>query len=159
MARERTYIELSYTKCIKYNTWSSKLGFASQCFSVKKQPKIRRNIECYMNIALEAASLSGEGKKETPIDAEFNHVDSSKPWQNQLWRFKSYLLQILVGSAFFTIQGCSMIFWRDSLFEESFTRSCTYFQITYSGTQLNIFNTAFPVHPDINMKIESIDTD
>ena len=91
-------------------------------------------------------------REGTPLDAEFNNVDSSKPWQNHLWSLKCYLLQIPVGSAFLIIQGCSVIFWRESLFEESFTRSCTYFQITVSRMQLYLSNDSITLHPDINMK-------
>ena len=31
-------------------------------------------------------------------------------------------------------------FWRESLFDETFTRSCTYFHIMYSERQLNLLN-------------------
>lgn len=61
-------------------------------------------------------------------------------------------LQIPIWSAFLTIQGCSMIFWRESLFEESFTRSCTYFHIMYSERQLNLLTDSISLHPDINIK-------
>lgn len=43
-------------------------------------------------------------------------------WSMTKARNASYL-QMPEGSAFLIIQGCSMIFWRDSLFEESLTRS------------------------------------
>lgn len=46
---------------------------------------------------------------------------------------KASYLQIPDGSAFLTIQGCSMILWRESLFEESLTRSCTKFNLFQLG--------------------------
>lgn len=60
-------------------------------------------------------------------------------------------LQTPIWSAFLTIQGCSMIFRRDSLFEESFTRSCTYFHIMYSERQLNLLTDSISLQPDINI--------
>jgi len=46
------------------------------------------------------------------------HVKSRR---NKCWFYS----QTPVWFAFSFIQGCSIIFWSESLFEESFTSSCT----------------------------------
>jgi len=56
--------------------------------------------------------------QKSDYDMSWTHVKSRR---NKCWFYS----QTPIWFAFSFIQGCSIIFWSEILFEESFTSSCT----------------------------------